>query len=152
GPAAGTLRLGVALDLGLEAVHPVGDKPADELALGGEVVEQAALGHARLAGHRVEGEPASALAADHPRRRGEQPPPGGAARAGRRRGHEDAPPALRPTTPAMIRAIEASLSAVALSPKAKMPIAAISAVPTPDHTAYTKPMSSSLRISASSQK
>ena len=61
------------------------------------------------------------------------------------------PARLSPTTPMMMRARLASFNAVAGSPSAKMPKAAISAVPAADQTAYVVPIESSLSTSASSQ-
>jgi hypothetical protein len=50
--------------------------------------------------------------------------------------HCFAPLRLRPTTPTIISKMLMNLSAVVVSRKYRIPIAAIRAVPAPDHTAY----------------
>ena len=50
-------------------------------------------------------------------------------------GHEPRPARCRPATPTIISMSDASFQMPAGSPNHKMPIAAMSAVPTPDHTA-----------------
>ena len=49
--------------------------------------------------------------------------------------HEPRPATFRPATPTIISSSDASFQMPAGSPNHKMPIAATSAVPTPDHTA-----------------
>ena len=89
----------------------------DQGALGGEVVEHAALGDAGLGGDGVERERGRAVAPDHgrARRRAARCGGSGAAVSARRRRSS-------PITPTMISAIEASFSAVAGSPRATMPM------------------------------
>ena len=87
------------VDLGGELLQPAREHGVEELALGLEVVEQAALGDAGLGGDGVERERLGAVAAHDRRGRVEQPLAGVAARA-----TQWEPARLRPTTPAMISA------------------------------------------------
>ncbi len=115
----------LAGQLGLEVVEPAAEEPVDQGPLGGEVVQHAALGHARLRGDRVERERGRAVAPDHGDGRVEQLH----APAGAR--HQCVPATLSPITPATISTIETIFSALAGSPSTTIPITAIAAVPAP---------------------